>query len=103
MPASLINCVYLAEVHLCVFRNDARKISICFEVPHQSGSLYHMLSHFIFNDLNLSRIESRPLPDRDWQYRFFIDFEGNLTQDAVHNALHGLAYEAVNLKILGCY
>ncbi len=86
-----------------VFRTDAGKISICFEVPHQSGSLYHMLSHFIYNNLNMTKIESRPIEDRNWEYRFFIDFEGNLADSAVKNALRGLRDEARNMKILGNY
>lgn len=86
-----------------IFRKDANKISICFEVPHESGSLYHMLSHFIYNNLNMTKIESRPIEDRDWEYRFFIDFEGNLTDGAVKNALRGLRDEARNMKILGNY
>ena len=79
------------------------KISICFEVPHESGSLYHMLSHFIYNNLNMCKIESRPIEDRNWEYRFFIDFEGNLADSAVKNALRGLRDEARSLKILGNY
>lgn len=86
-----------------IFRKDAAKISICFELPHQSGSLYHMLSHFIYNNLNLCKIESRPIEDRSWEYRFFIDFEGNLADSAVKNALRGLRDEARNMKILGNY
>lgn len=86
-----------------IFRKDAKKISICFEVPHESGSLYHMLSHFIYNDLNMTRIESRPIPERSWEYRFFVDFEGNLADGAVKNALRGLREEAINLKVLGNY
>ncbi len=86
-----------------IFRKDAGKVSICFELPHQSGSLYHMLSHFIYNNLNLCRIESRPIEDRSWEYRFFIDFEGNLADSAVKNALRGLRDEARNMKILGNY
>ena len=86
-----------------IFRKDAEKISICFEVPHRSGSLYHMLSHFIYNNLNLTKIESRPIEDRTWEYRFFIDFEGNLADSAVKNALRGLRDEARNMKILGNY
>ena len=86
-----------------IFRKDANKISICFEVPHESGSLYHMLSHFIYNNLNMTKIESRPIEDRDWEYRFFIDFEGNLADGAVKNALRGLRDEARNMKILGNY
>ena len=86
-----------------IFRKDANKISICFEIPHMSGSLYHMLSHFIYNNLNMTKIESRPVPDRNWEYRFFIDFEGNLADGAVKNALRGLREEARNLRILGNY
>ena len=86
-----------------IFRKDARKVSICFEIPHESGSLYHMLSHFIYNDLNMTKIESRPIEDRNWEYRFFIDFEGNLGDSAVKNALRGLRDEARNMKILGNY
>ena len=86
-----------------IFRKDATKVSICFEVPHESGSLYHMLSHFIYNNLNLTKIESRPIEDRNWEYRFFIDFEGNLADSAVKNALRGLRDEARNMKILGNY
>ena len=86
-----------------IFRKDAGKISICFEVPHESGSLYHMLSHFIYNNLNLSKIESRPIADRTWEYRFFVDFEGNLADGSVKNALRGLREEARSLRVLGNY
>ena len=54
-----------------VFEEDAKKVSICFELPHKSGSLYNMLSHFIYNNLNMSRIESRPIPGKNWEYRLF--------------------------------
>ena len=86
-----------------IFKKDANKISICFEIPHKSGSLYHMLSHFIYNNLSMTKIESRPIEDQNWEYRFFIDFEGNLADSAVKNALRGLREEAKNLKILGNY
>ena len=86
-----------------VFLKGAKKISICFEIPHESGSLYHLLSHFIYNDLNMTRIESRPIEGRSWEYRFFIDFEGNLEDAAVKNAIRGLREESRSLKILGNY
>ena len=86
-----------------IFRKDAEKISICFEVPHRSGSLYHMLSHFIYNNLNLTKIESRPIEDRTWEYRFFITFEGNLSNAAVRNAITGVRSESGDFKILGNY
>ena len=59
-----------------IFRKNANKISLCLEIPHESGSLYHILSHFIYNNLNMTKIESRPIPERNWEYRFFIDFAG---------------------------
>lgn len=84
-----------------IFLKHAKKISICFELPHTSGSLYHLLSHFIYNDLNMTRIESRPVEGRNWEYRFFIDFEGNLADAAVKNAIRGLREESRNMRILG--
>lgn len=85
------------------FRKDAGKVSICFEIPHESGSLYRTLSHFIYNNLNMNKIESRPIQGKTWEYRFFIDIDGNLTDGAVQNALEGLAGETEGLKILGNY
>ena len=86
-----------------IFLKKANKISICLEVQHEAGSLYHVLSHFIYNHLNMTKIESRPIEDRNWEYRFFIDFEGNLADSAVKNALRGLREETRQLKILGNY
>ena len=86
-----------------IFRRDATKISICFEVPHHSGALYNILSHFIYNNLNMNKIESRPIPGRNWEYRFFVDFEGNLNDGGVKNALRGIREEANNMRILGNY
>jgi chorismate mutase/prephenate dehydratase len=86
-----------------VFLNTANKISICFELPHESGSLYNLLSHFVYNNLNMTKIESRPIEGRIWEYRFFVDFEGSLADPEVKIALRGLGEEAKNLKILGNY
>ena len=86
-----------------MFRADAAKISICFELPHKSGTLYRILSHFIYNDLNMTKIESRPLEGRNWEYRFFVDFTGNLNDSAVKSARLGIREESGKMKILGCY
>ena len=86
-----------------VFLKGAGKISLCLEIPHEAGSLYHIMSHFIYNGLNMTKIESRPIEDRNWEYRFFIDFDGNLEDSAVKNALRGLREEAKMMKILGNY
>lgn len=86
-----------------IYVKDARKISIFFELPHESGTLYNMLSHIIYNGLNMTKIESRPIPGKNWEYRFFVDFEGNLRDSAVKNALRGIEAEANRMRILGNY
>jgi chorismate mutase/prephenate dehydratase len=86
-----------------VFAKNATKISLCFEIDHESGALYHALSHLMYNGLNMTKVESRPLAGRNWEYRFFLDFEGNLTDSSVKNALRGLREETRNMKILGNY
>ena len=83
--------------------SDASKISISFSLLHESGTLYNILSHFMYNDLNLSHIESVPLPDKQWEYRFYIDISGNLHDPAVKNSLQGVRAEVADFKILGNY
>lgn len=84
-----------------IYRKDAGKICICFEVPHESGTLYNMLSNFIYNGLNMTKIESRPIVDKSWEYRFYVEFEGRLEDAAVKNALSGIKSEANYMKIIG--
>lgn len=86
-----------------IYEKKAQKVSICFALPHQSGSLYHMLSHFIYNNINMTRIESRPIAGKAFEYRFFIDFEGNPDTPSVKNAIHCIKEEAIDMKILGSY
>ncbi len=81
----------------------ADKVSLSFELPHQKGSLYHILSHFIFNGLSMTKIESRPKPGHNWEYRFFIDFSGNLDDENVQSALRGLREESRHLHVIGNY
>jgi chorismate mutase/prephenate dehydratase len=51
----------------------------------------------------MTKIESRPIEGRNWEYSFLIDFIGNLGDAGVKNALRGIDEEATNLKILGNY
>lgn len=86
-----------------MFVKDAGKVSICFETEHTAGSLYDMLSHIIYNGLNMTKIESRPIEGRAWQFRFFVDFMGNIDDAAVMNALRGIEEEALSIRLLGNY
>ena len=81
----------------------ANRISLMLTLPHRPGSLYRMMARFAALGLNLTKLESRPIEGRTWEYRFFLDFEGNLEDSAVKNALRGLREEASNMKILGNY
>ena len=86
------------------YEEKAGKISICFELPHESGTLYNMLSHIIYNGLNMTKIESRPIPGKSWEYRFFPWIsQGNFGESAVENALRGIEAEANVLRVLGNY
>lgn len=84
-----------------VYTEKSNKLALCIELPHQSGSLYRILSHFLYNDLNMTQIESRPIPGRNWEYRFFVDIEGNLDEASVQNALRGIKEEAAFMRVLG--
>ena len=86
-----------------VYCKGANKISICFECAHKSGTLYNMLGNLIYNGVNMLMIESRPIPGRSWEYRFFVDVEGTLSDPAVQNALKGISEEAATLRVLGNY
>ncbi len=93
--------IIVTNKKICTKR--ANNVSICFEVAHESGSLYHMLSHFIYNNINMTNIQSRPIKGKAWEYRFFVDFEGRLEDTGVINALRGIKEEATSMKILGTY
>ena len=84
-------------------QDNCDKISICFTTEHTSGSLYNILGHFAYNGLNLLKIQSRPLLEREWEYYFFVDIEGNLQDANVLIALSRVEEQTRYLKILGNY
>ncbi len=86
-----------------IYRKDAGRITICFELPHRSGTLYNMLGNLIYNGVNMRMIESRPIQGKTWEYRFFVDVEGNLSDPSIQNALRSVSEEAANMRILGNY
>lgn len=82
---------------------NANKVSISFSLPHTCGTLYNILAHFIFNNVNMTSIESIPLTGKQWEYCFFVDFTGNLGDVQVRNALKGIMAETEDFRILGCF
>ncbi|ETP72744.1 prephenate dehydratase [Lachnospiraceae bacterium JC7] len=85
------------------YTENAQKISLCFETAHRPGALYNILGNFIFNDVNMTMISSRPVPERPFEYRFFVDIEGRLDMPNVINALSGMGDQVTELSILGNY
>ena len=84
-----------------VYQKDADKVCICFECRHVKGILYRLLSHIIYNNLNMTKIESRPVPEHNFEYRFFVDIEGNLQDSNMQSALRAIRKEAKVCRILG--
>ncbi|MCY6959241.1 chorismate mutase [Clostridium brassicae] len=82
---------------------DYNKVSIILALPHKSGVLYNVLSIFAENNLNMLKIESRPIIGKPWEYYFYIDFEGNITMENVKKALKCIKVNSSYFKILGNY
>ena len=66
------------------------KSSIVFAIDNKPGSLYSAIELLAKSGINMTKIESRPGEGKQWEYRFFVDFEGNMAQPAVKNAIRGL-------------
>ncbi len=85
---------------------DARlpaKTSLILSVNHRHGALADCLQAFARHDLNLTKLESRPLPERPWEYLFYVDVEGNVDDDRMKSALDAVREYTGSLRVLGCY
>lgn len=82
---------------------ESNKISIVFSAPHKPGALYSALSHFAENNLNMQRIESRPIKEKSWEYFFYIDFEGNINDERIKYVLEKIKENSMYFKLLGNY
>jgi prephenate dehydratase len=79
------------------------KTSIVFSIKDRPGALYHILGEFARRGLNLTRIESRPAKKKLGDYLFFIDFMGHTGLPQVQDALAGVGFRTIFLKVLGSY
>jgi len=82
---------------------DADKISLFFSLPHRPGALHQLLGYFAQAGLSLMKIESRPILGRPWEYFFFVDFQGNLGDPVVREAVDQVARNSSFYKMLGNY
>ncbi|MCX8188964.1 MAG: prephenate dehydratase [Nitrososphaeria archaeon] len=79
------------------------KTSIVFSVKHVPGALYHALEEFAIRNINLTKIESRPTRIAPWEYNFYLDFEGHISEERCKNAIDGLKRKSIFIKVLGSY
>jgi len=79
------------------------RTSIVFATTHTPGSLHSALGELASRQINLTKIESRPIRGTPWEYNFFVDFEGHQDDSKVAEAIGGLRNSTAMLKILGSY
>ena len=94
---------YAKRYPLRAAANTQWKTSLVFSTRNIPGALFRALSAFALRDLNLMKIESRPLRGKPWEYLFYLDFLGRADSPVAVNALNHLAEIADFLRILGCY
>jgi prephenate dehydratase len=81
----------------------ANKVSIVFSIENVPGALFKCLSVFALRDIDLTKMESRPLRGRPWEYFFYLDFIGNVKEERCRNAVAHLGEVTNFLRLLGCY
>ncbi|MHB1483980.1 MAG: bifunctional chorismate mutase/prephenate dehydratase [Saccharofermentanales bacterium] len=94
---------FVAISNTLTITNSADRISIAFHLPHQSGSLASVLNLFAERGLNLTKIQSRPVPDKPWEYSFLVDLTAKQGDKDAILALYQLSKELPYLKLIGWY
>jgi prephenate dehydratase len=94
---------FLAVGRESVVPTSEAKTSIVFTLKNQPGALFKAMSVFALRDLDLTKIESRPLQGKAWEYLFYIDFIGSVHDDVSKRALDHLGEYALTLRVLGSY
>jgi len=94
---------FLAIQHEAIIPESEAKTSIVFTLKNQPGSLFKAMSVFALRDIDLTKIESRPLQGKPWEYLFYIDFIGATHEEKIKRALDHLGEYALTLRVLGSY
>lgn len=83
--------------------SSCNKVSVVFSLEHKAGTLYKLLRHFAENNINMMKIESRPMEKGAWKYFLYIDFEGNIESQEVKTALKLIEQSSAYFKLIGAY
>ena len=102
-PLNYTRFVIVAASPVEVDPRIAAKVSMVLATRHEHGALVRCLNIIADEGLNLTKLESRPKPGTPWEYVFYIDVEGHVSEPRVQAALAGLAARTLFLKVLGCY
>jgi len=94
---------FIAVTKSKILLPNADKISLYLTLPHKSGSLSSVISAFNDFGISMTKIQSRPIPDKPWEYCFYIDFEGNVSEHNVKTILLKFEAELPIFKFLGNY
>lgn len=86
-----------------IVNEDCNKISVVFSLEDEAGTLYRLLRYFAENNINMIKIESRPNKHTSWKYLLYVDFEGNLNNEDVQNAIKLIKENSGYFKLLGNY
>ncbi len=82
---------------------DADRVSVRFSLEHRDGTLSRLLGYFAALGLNLTKIESSPIPDKPFEYRFFLDFDGTLHDTHTFELICALSDELSDFRLMGNY
>lgn len=82
---------------------ETDKTSLLLRTSHTAGSLYHALGAFADHGLNLSKLESRPIIGKAWQYMFYVDIESGINSSEMQSALKQLEKDECTVRVLGSY
>ncbi|MCF8719315.1 prephenate dehydratase [Nitrospina gracilis] len=79
------------------------KTSVMFSIQDEAGSLLKILQVFGRNEINLTKIQSRPLRNRSWEYLFFVDFEGHIDDPGIDKVIKTVSKRCMYFRVLGSY
>lgn len=81
----------------------SNKISLLLSIDHRPGSLHEMIGKFACRGINLCKLESRPIPGRDFEFRFYFDLDGSVFSPEMMTVLKDIEQSAEQMSFLGCY